>query len=144
MNGQNHDNHPSPKPFCYRHSEVPSITVCFGCQRPVCQTCITLTQGRVYCPECYAMVELTNTQVEEKATKKKFYYSIAFVLLMLFVVAGPFALPLLWRSPNFNGASKLILTILVIIITIFLIWLIYWLSVAILIPRYREMMQIMR
>jgi hypothetical protein len=39
------------------------------------------------------------------------------VLVMLFAVAGPLALPLLWRSRRFSSAWKTALTVLVLSLT---------------------------
>ena len=47
----------------------------------------------------------------------RWYYRLSFVLLMLFVVMGPFALPLLWKSPEFKRPVKMLLTVLVLIFT---------------------------
>ncbi len=40
------------------------------------------------------------------------------VLLMLFVLMGPLALPMLWKSPYFARATKVVLTVLVSLIAI--------------------------
>ena len=42
----------------------------------------------------------------------QWYYSVWFVLLMLFAIAGPFGLPFLWKSPRFHRVSKVVLTAL--------------------------------
>jgi hypothetical protein len=52
----------------------------------------------------------------------KWYYKPINVILALFVVLGPFGLPLLYKSPKFNKAAKIILTIVVIAYTLFLIY----------------------
>ena len=39
------------------------------------------------------------------------------VLLMLFVLMGPLAFPMLWESPHFGRATKIVLTVLVCILT---------------------------
>ena len=52
----------------------------------------------------------------------KWYYKPINVLLALFLVLGPFGLPLLFKSPKFNTASKILLTILVIVYTLLLIY----------------------
>jgi hypothetical protein len=44
------------------------------------------------------------------------------VVLLLFFVLGPFGLPLLYKSPHFGRASKIILTIVVIMYTSYLIF----------------------
>ena len=49
--------------------------------------------------------------------ENKWYHSRWMVLLMLFVVLGPFGLPLLWKSPHFSKRWKQILTVLTLIYT---------------------------
>ena len=44
----------------------------------------------------------------------KWYYRPGWVLILLFLVLGPFGLPFLWRSPSFSRPLKLVLTVLVI------------------------------
>ena len=44
----------------------------------------------------------------------KWYYRPVWVLLLLFVVLGPFGLPYLWKSPSFSRRSKVVLTVLVV------------------------------
>ncbi len=48
----------------------------------------------------------------------KWYYEWWFVLAMLFLILGPFGLPLVYKSPRFNRPAKIILTILMIAFTI--------------------------
>jgi hypothetical protein len=45
-----------------------------------------------------------------------------FILPLLFLIIGPLALPLLWRSRYFTPLGKLILTVLVAILTVYLCW----------------------
>lgn len=42
----------------------------------------------------------------------KWYLSKTTVLVLLFFVLGPFALPLLYKSPKFSNGSKVFLTLL--------------------------------
>ena len=49
--------------------------------------------------------------------ENKWYHGRLMVLLMLFVVLGPFGLPLLWKSPRFTTRWKQILTVLTLIYT---------------------------
>ena len=53
--------------------------------------------------------------------KIRWYYRPIPVLVLLFVVIGPFALPLLYKSPHFNKFWKVLLTIGVLIFTYYLI-----------------------
>jgi len=47
----------------------------------------------------------------------KWYYRPVWVLALLFLVLGPFALPYLWGSPRFSRRLKVALTVLVILYT---------------------------
>lgn len=51
----------------------------------------------------------------------KFYYNRWVVLATLFLVAGPFGFPLLWRSSQFSRRAKWVLTVLVLVYTVGLI-----------------------
>jgi polyferredoxin len=54
--------------------------------------------------------------------KIKWYLRPISVVLLLFFVLGPFALPLLYKSPKFSKPLKIILTIVVMIYTSYLIF----------------------
>jgi len=47
----------------------------------------------------------------------KWYYRPLWVLILLFLVLGPLALPYLWRSPSFSRRVKVVLTVLVVAYT---------------------------
>lgn len=55
-------------------------------------------------------------------SEDKWFYRLWFVIAMLFV-AGPFAFPLLWKSPRISFSLKWILTVLIIILTVVALWL---------------------
>ena len=50
----------------------------------------------------------------------KWYLRPVSVVLLLFFVLGPLALPLLYKSPKFSKTLKIILTIVVLIYTLYL------------------------
>lgn len=54
--------------------------------------------------------------------KVKWYWNPIIVVLLLFFVLGPFALPLLYKSPKFSKTLKIMLTIVVIVYTSCLIF----------------------
>ena len=54
--------------------------------------------------------------------KIRWYLRPIGVVLLLFFVLGPFGLPLLYKSPKFGKASKIILTIVVMMYTSYLIF----------------------
>ena len=56
-----------------------------------------------------------------KEEKVKWYLGPIGVVLLLFFVLGPFALPLLYKSPKFSKTLKIVLTILVMIYTSYLV-----------------------
>jgi hypothetical protein len=51
--------------------------------------------------------------------KMKWYYSTSTIVIGLLVV-GPFALPLVWKNPKYKVVTKVIITIVVIAVTIWL------------------------
>ena len=51
----------------------------------------------------------------------RWYHSVWFVVLMLFVVMGPLAFPLLWKSPRFSLAAKIVLTAAVSALTVWIL-----------------------
>jgi hypothetical protein len=51
----------------------------------------------------------------------KWYLRPIGVILLLFFVLGPFGLPLLYKSPKFSKTLKIVLTIAVMIYTLYLI-----------------------
>ena len=55
--------------------------------------------------------------------KTKWYYSTSFILVGV-LIAGPFALPLVWKNPKYKPITKLIITIAVISFTIWLCYLV--------------------
>jgi predicted neutral ceramidase superfamily lipid hydrolase len=56
-----------------------------------------------------------------KEEKVKWYLRPIGVVLLLFFVLGPFALPLLYKSLKFSKTLKIVLTILVMIYTSYLV-----------------------
>ena len=53
--------------------------------------------------------------------KVKWYFRPVPVIILLFFVLGPFALPLLYKSPEFSKSSKIVLTIVLIVYTSYFI-----------------------
>jgi predicted nucleic acid-binding Zn ribbon protein len=54
--------------------------------------------------------------------KTKWYFSTPAIVIGLLVV-GPFALPLVWKHPKYKVVTKVIITIVVIVVTIWICWL---------------------
>jgi hypothetical protein len=47
----------------------------------------------------------------ETPPRTRWYHRPFWVVVMLFVVVGPFGLPLLWKSPSFSRNAKIVLTV---------------------------------
>ena len=54
-------------------------------------------------------------------SRPKWYYNVWFVLAMLFFVAGPFGLPLVWKNPRFSRWVKVTLTLVMVLYTLALV-----------------------
>lgn len=65
---------------------------------------------------------LDETRRPRPRSRSKWYYSTATIVIALMVV-GPFALPLVWRNPKYKLATKVIITIIVIAVTVCLCYL---------------------
>ncbi len=59
--------------------------------------------------------------MDKEEQKVRWYLKPVSVIFLLFFVLGPLALPLLYKSPKFNKTSKVLLTIVVVIYTLYLI-----------------------
>jgi hypothetical protein len=68
----------------------------------------------------------TGLATEPRAGQAKWWESPVVVLALLFLVLGPLALPLLWRSRRFTREWKGILTAIVIGVTAFVFWEIWY------------------
>ena len=53
-------------------------------------------------------------------TKPKWYYNVWFTLAMLFFVLGPLGLPLVWKNPHFSRRAKAVLTLIMVVYTVWL------------------------
>jgi len=69
----------------------------------------------------------------------KWYYSVTAIVISLITI-GPFALPLVWKHPKYKPATKAVITIIVIAVTVLLCWLVADLGRQI-IEAYQKIMQ---
>jgi hypothetical protein len=61
------------------------------------------------------------------------------VLIMLFFVLGPFALPMLWQGRAFTLRWKWIWTLLMIVFTLLLCWLLWFITVKMIVEPLRQL-----
>ena len=59
----------------------------------------------------------------EKRPEDKWYFK-TYTLVIAFLCVGPLALPLFWVNPRFNQKTKIIISIIVIILSYFL-WVVF-------------------
>jgi hypothetical protein len=82
--------------------------------------------AQIVCRRCSAVLDAADNYCRRCGTptagQPGWWESPWFVLAMLFLVLGPFALPLLWRSRRFTLPWKGVLTVLVAGWTMFLLW----------------------
>jgi hypothetical protein len=104
-------------------------------RRTVCRRCfVVLDAEDNYCRRCGTPTErvqaawsaagpVATVPAAPPSAGGKFLESRATVLVMLFTVLGPLALPLLWRSSRFSPAWKIGLTLLMLFGTAAIVWL---------------------
>jgi hypothetical protein len=88
---------------------------------------------KIVCPQCRAVLDASDNfcrhcgqpSKESAAGKSTWAESRAIVLVMLFVVLGPLALPLLWRSREFSLPWKIVLTVVMVALTALIFYLIW-------------------
>ena len=86
----------------------------------ICGLCGTaLASGAKFCSQCGLAVDPTGRPAAP--SHPRWYFNIWFVLFMLFFVLGPLGLPLVWKNPKFSRTVKLVLTLLMVVYTLFLV-----------------------
>jgi len=58
-------------------------------------------------------------------SQNKWYYNTSILILALLVI-GPFALPMVWKNPRYKIVTKAIVTVVVLIGTVLLMYLMVW------------------
>ncbi len=99
---------------------------------------------KIVCPQCCAVLDASDNfcrhcgqptresaaghsrQIVTTPRKSNWVESRAMVLVMLFVVLGPLALPLLWRSREFSLPWKIVLTVVMVALTALILYLIWY------------------
>ncbi|MEE8450579.1 MAG: hypothetical protein V3R99_01660 [Thermoguttaceae bacterium] len=114
----------------------------------VCTQCYTvLDVGDNFCRQCGAVTESGPTEIlgtrgtvrsgagpSQGGLRPGWSESPAVVLVSLFALLGPLALPMLWRSRRFSRAWKVTLTVVLVVVTVLLCWLVWYLAMEVLRP----------
>jgi hypothetical protein len=109
-------------------------------EKIVCYRCHALLDlGDNFCRRCGVPTTQAPSPSQPAVSPQplRFGESRVVILVMLFVVLGPLALPMLWRSRCFSLAWKIILTVLVVGATLAVFWLLWYTVHAILTPLQR-------
>jgi hypothetical protein len=77
----------------------------------------------IKCRYCNEFLDGAGAGERDAPSGQKWYYSNTAIVLGLLTL-GPLVLPLIWRNPHYNRATKIVLTIVVIAVTVWSIWVI--------------------
>ena len=104
-----------------------------------CQKCKQkLVPGAKFCHQCG--VELSPELAEKVA---HWYHDPVFVLLMIFLVLAVFGLPLLWKSPQFKNWQKVVISVITVIYTGAILWLLLYVVFAIFLPYFNQLRSVL-
>jgi len=91
---------------------------------------------KILCPRCACEIDVEDrfcrrcgaamSGDQATATGRGSPHSRGKILLLLFALLGPLALPVLWQSERFTRAEKIVYTVLVSIVTALVIWILWW------------------
>ena len=95
-----------------------------------------LVTPQVVCRKCQTAIDVSDNYCRHcglptaagQAGVAAWWESPWLVLVLLFVVLGPLALPLLWRSRRFTRPWKIALSVIVVGVTLYTVWQV-WLAV---------------
>lgn len=97
----------------------------------LCPRCSSVIQARdTHCANCGAEIATSNDPIQLSGNQDDtvgpdpLVDNRWFVLGLLFLALAGFGLPLLWKSSAFSPLGKIVLTIIVLLYTLLLIWLI--------------------
>ena len=99
-------------------------TVCHGCYS-------VIDAGDHYCRHCGTNLLDGNDAAVKPVLASvvqppRFSESPWVVLPLLFLVLGPLGVPLLWRSRRFTRLWKVVLTVLMAVVTAYLVWSVWY------------------
>lgn len=88
-----------------------------------------MPEDLIECPHCNSIVG-----------QKRYYkwYFKTSVLIIAFLCAGPFALPLLWLSPHLSNRNKVLISIVVVIFSWY-VWVGFANSAKLMVKYYQEL-----
>jgi hypothetical protein len=104
-----------------RPGAIPSgPRACWACRRPI-------DAGDPYCRWCG----------KRQQADDHWYFRPLWIVVMTLTVAGPFTLPLVWRSPSLSRKERWALTAFIVAVTLLVLW-VGWILLEFMLTRFEE------
>lgn len=81
------------------------------------------------CPRCGQPVDMTHAFCPHCGDKQNrgtaWYYHPVWISVLAFAVLGPFAIPLVWKSPRMGNTAKGVMTVAIVVYTAWCLYTLY-------------------
>jgi len=91
--------------------QSPALTACWSCRG-------VIAPGDKFCRHCGRRQMRGDT----------WYFQAGWILFLALTVLGPFALPLVWRSPHLSRSQKWVVGGIITVYSAIVLWLFYWIT----------------
>jgi hypothetical protein len=76
---------------CYKHPDRKGTSICWRCQKPICDECSETQLGKTYCRSCAEEVEQLNDEPKEPGILKREINSpllMVVIIIITLIIAG--------------------------------------------------------
>lgn len=93
---------------CFKHSNEDAIALCYQCHKPICNTCITVTEFGNFCGnECNLKYKEFKLKFQKESKPKKKSAFKAFIVLIILVVLILALIHVLAKYAGVEALSKI-------------------------------------